>query len=149
MHIPERFRTHCFFCDRVLDIREKGNFQKVSGWTKSRSGGGANSIALAERTNVWSCAGCIDRLTKGTFGQALLFGDATPASEPLSGPAPTNAGYDGRMLVHVCNVCGGTAPYGVGVAMRNDELGLWYCKAHLPPPAEIPEYLLPVGNDAL
>ena len=131
MYIPERFQTNCNFCARILDVREKGNFQKVSGWTKSRSGGGANSISLAERANVWACSVCIDRKTKGTFGQAGFF-DVQPAPAPDLTPAPSNAGYDGKMLVHVCNVCGGTAPYGVGVAIRNDELGIWYCGRHLP-----------------
>lgn len=139
--IPSRFKANCHFCKRELNASENGVYQYVSGWSKNRSGGGTNQISLPKRELHWAHGVCIDRMTKGTFTQGGLFDAAPP---PPKEPAPSNAGFDGDLLVHVCNVCGGTAPYGIGVAMRNDELGLWYCGRHLPKPdISRPAYLEP------
>jgi hypothetical protein len=41
-------------------------------------------------------------------------------------------GYDAKgMLVHFCQ-CGADAGRGVGVSLRNNKLGTWYCDEHLP-----------------
>ena len=35
-------------------------FQRVTGFAKKRSGGGANAIALAEWSDEWLCKPCVD-----------------------------------------------------------------------------------------
>jgi len=129
--IPTRFKGTCHFCKRELNTAESGVFRYTHGWVMNRSGGGANSVSLPERSNHWAHGQCIKRLTDGTYKQGGLFDVPAP---PPKEPEPTNASEDeSGMLVHVCNICGGTAPYGVGVALRAGDLGLWYCRMHLPP----------------
>lgn len=36
-------------------------------------------------------------------------------------------GAGGRLLDHPCCVCGDRGILGVGVALRRDELGMWWC----------------------
>lgn len=38
-------------------------------------------------------------------------------------------------FLHHC-WCGKWGAYGVGVSLRRDRLGKWYCREHLPPPEE-------------
>jgi len=136
--IPTRFKGTCHFCARELDTREPGVHQYVHGWVKNRQGGGGHGVSLPEREQRWAHAWCIDRLSSGTFGQEALFGASTlkvtEAPGPERKPAPTNASLDEGRLQHVCNVCGGHAPFGIGVALKEGDLGLWYCRAHLPAP---------------
>ena len=115
--IPTRFLNRCEFCKLELDTREPGVHQYTRGWVKNRSGGGGHGVSLPERELRWAHGYCIERQTEGTFGQASIFGDA-PVGEPppVIEPQPTNASFDrAGMLVHVCNVCGGDAPFGIGV----------------------------------
>lgn len=35
---------------------------------------------------------------------------------------------------HFCDVCGDMAFFGVGVSLRQNRPGKWYCRAHLPDP---------------
>ena len=125
----------CEFCKRSIDPHEAGVHQYTTGWVKNREGGGGHGISLPTRLPRWACFGCMDRKLKGTYGQTSLL-DAPvnmPTETPdVSWPKPTNAGFEGEMLVHVCNVCGQHAPYGIGVAIRTGDLGLWYCAEHRP-----------------
>jgi hypothetical protein len=127
---PQRFIAACHFCGRDLDIRANGVHQFASGWVKNRSGGGGHGLSLPKRENHWSHGLCIERRVRGTFDQRGLFGEQQSAEPP-----PTNASYDvSGNLLHVCNVCGADAPFGIGVSLRRGELGLWYCDKHRPMP---------------
>lgn len=70
--IPERFQAKCVFCDEVLDVRADGTHQRISGWAKNRTGGGAHGVSLPERENKWAHSWCIDRATRGHLQQATL-----------------------------------------------------------------------------
>jgi len=128
----------CHFCAKQINVKLPGNYQFVSGWAKNRTGGGAHGISLPEKKPLFACGYCVERRSKGLAAQGVfeILSPPTPAVTPASAgaPAPTNAAYDDRdMLTHVCNVCGSTnAPYGIGVAVRKGELGLWYCAQHRP-----------------
>jgi len=133
MTIPERHRATCHFCKQELNVQESGVHQFVKGWAKNRTGGGAHGISLPEREWKWAHGQCVERQSSGTYNQRTFFEPSAPPQPEPYEPKPTNASVDelGR-LFHVCNVCGGEAPYGIGVALRKGDLGLWYCKAHLP-----------------
>lgn len=64
-NVPSRYWAQCHYCSSDLDIRRKGVFQRVTGWTELRAGGGANAIALPQRVPDWSCGACINLLRKG------------------------------------------------------------------------------------
>ena len=109
----------------------------------NRAGGGGHGISLPIRDLKWAHRYCINRQVKGSFGQTALFDDKRKPEEqpppPPADPGQTNAAFDERgMLVHVCNTCGADASFGVGVAIRKGDLGLWYCRAHRP---VYPEFL--------
>ena len=71
--VPERFLAKCAFGDHEVDTRADGVFQAIRGFTPNRSGGGAHSIALAQRENIFACPQCIERQSKGTAKQTDLF----------------------------------------------------------------------------
>jgi hypothetical protein len=71
--IPEKFRALCEFCQKELDIRDKGVFQHTSGWVMNRVGGGGHGVSLAARDNRWAHPLCVERMSKGTFGQRQMF----------------------------------------------------------------------------
>jgi hypothetical protein len=73
--IPERFRAKCEFCSQELDVRAEGSHQRISGWAKVRTGGGAHGVSLPERQNRWAHSWCIDRATRGTLTQQSLFAE--------------------------------------------------------------------------
>lgn len=73
---PARYTALCEFCQSALDVRDTGVYQRTSGWVMNRAGGGGHGVSLPERENRWAHGVCITRQTKGTFGQAALFGDA-------------------------------------------------------------------------
>lgn len=122
----------CEFCNDPVNPQEPGTHQFTLGWVKNRAGGGGHAVALPKREPRWAHNWCIKKAAAGTIGQGSLLDDPN-AKPPVIEPGPTNASFDENgMLLHVCNVCGGPAPYGIGVALHHGALGLWYCAAHLP-----------------
>jgi len=75
IQIPERYRARCEFCDKPLDVRDTGVFQRTSGWVMNRTGGGGHGVSLPEREPRWAHGMCVEKKTKGTLGQARMFGD--------------------------------------------------------------------------
>jgi ribosomal protein L24E len=120
----------CHFCGHQVKPSEYGVHQWTAGWVKLRVGGGGHGIALAERAAIWAHGACVERRAQGYVKEQTSLFDAIPP--PKREPGPTNAAFDGNMLIHVCNVCGADAPYGVGVAVKDGDLGLWFCKEHRP-----------------
>ena len=50
----------------------------------------------------------------------------------LSNP-PGFVGYDSEgRFIHYCQTCGAWADYGIGVNLRADKLGQWFCTTHRP-----------------
>jgi len=45
----------------------------------------------------------------------------------------------GASLPQPCAICGGQAPFGVGVRLLRGEIGKWYCRDHRPVKAAKPE----------
>jgi len=131
-NVPTRFRGTCEFCNKALNTSERGVHQFVKGWVMNRAGGGGHGVSLPEREQRFACGYCVQRRSEGSFGQTSMFETAKREQKP-SEPWPTNASLDdGGRLWHVCNVCGNRAPFGIGVALAEDNLGLWYCSAHVP-----------------
>jgi hypothetical protein len=131
-NIPTRFRGTCEFCGKAINTSESGVHQFVRGWVMNRMGGGGHGVSLPEREPRFACGYCIKLRTEGSFGQTSMFEATAPSGTVDPEPGPTNAGYDGHLLVHVCNVCGGPACFGIGVAVKEGDLGLWYCSVHQP-----------------
>jgi hypothetical protein len=131
-HIPARYRATCEFCQRELNTTESGVHQFTKGWVMNRAGGGGHGVSLPERELRFACGYCIKRRTDGSAGQTSMFASTTKEPRAAKEPDPTNASLDGGRLQHVCNVCGGRAPFGIGVSLLNDDLGLWYCSDHVP-----------------
>ena len=132
----------CHICGRALSAKDTGTCQYTRGWVKVRSGGGGNAVHLPDREPYFAHYECVKRRIAGwDRRQTTLWDDdqiARMSKPPDIEPLPTNAGFDGPMLLHVCNVCGGEAPYGIGVAIGTKGLlGQWYCHKHLPPPPEV------------
>jgi len=73
--IPDRFRATCEFCHDPLDVRDRGVYQRTSGWVMNRTGGGGHGISLPEREPRWAHGLCVERKSKGTFGQPTFLGD--------------------------------------------------------------------------
>ncbi len=71
--VPDRFKAKCEFCDYELDTRAAGVHQYTSGWVMNRSGGGGHGVSLASRENRWAHRQCVERATRGTFGQPSIF----------------------------------------------------------------------------
>ena len=71
--IPARFRASCEFCGHDLDVRANGVHQFVKGWVMNREGGGGHGVSLPERENRFAHRWCVERMTRGTFGQGGLF----------------------------------------------------------------------------
>jgi hypothetical protein len=72
--IPERFRANCEYCGKELDVRADGTHQRISGWAKNRSGGGAHGVSVPVRENKWAHGWCVDAATRGTLKQTSMFG---------------------------------------------------------------------------
>jgi hypothetical protein len=129
----------CHFCKNDVDPRETGVHQYTRGWVKIRSGGGGHGVSIPIREPFFAHGHCVERRIKG-WGQLSLL-DAHPEVENSPPPIEdngTNAGFEENgMLVHVCNVCGGRAPYGIGVSLRDGLTGLWYCGEHKPLEVEL------------
>jgi hypothetical protein len=73
--IPDRYRVACDTCGRALDVRDKGIYQRTTGWVMNRAGGGGHGVSVPERANRWACGVCVARMTAGTLGQRSLLGD--------------------------------------------------------------------------
>jgi hypothetical protein len=72
--IPLSRRRICAYCSVTIDSNAPGVFQHASGWIENRKRGGANTIALPIRSDMYACNECIDRLRHGiSTGQTTLF----------------------------------------------------------------------------
>jgi hypothetical protein len=71
--IPARYRVSCEFCGRDLDVRDKGVYQRTTGWVMNRAGGGGHGVSLPERANRWAHGLCVERVTLGTIAQVRMF----------------------------------------------------------------------------
>lgn len=64
----------CVFCDEPVEVQARSTHQKVTGWEKRRSQGGANQIILREPLFEYAHATCIDERRHGIHpDQANLF----------------------------------------------------------------------------
>lgn len=64
----------CEFCGLPVNPKSRLTLQKVAGWEKKRSQGGANQIILREPLPNYAHASCIDERKQGIHPeQALLF----------------------------------------------------------------------------
>jgi hypothetical protein len=73
MHIPERRKAKCEFCQNDLDIEAPNVHQHISGWAKNRDGGGAHGVSLAKRENRYAHGTCVDAEGRGLTGQQMMF----------------------------------------------------------------------------
>ena len=71
--IPTRYCAPCHFCGRDVDVRDKGVYQRTSGWVMNRAGGGGHGISLPERAHLWAHGICVERVTNGTIATGSLF----------------------------------------------------------------------------
>lgn len=72
--IPRSRRRLCSYCSCTIDSNGTGVFQLANGWLENRRKGGANTIALAIRKDIYACHECIDKLRNGIpAGQMALF----------------------------------------------------------------------------
>lgn len=55
----------CTFCGTEVDPYAHTTYQKESGWSHRREGGGTNALALAQKHDEWACWTCIDKLKAG------------------------------------------------------------------------------------
>lgn len=46
--------------------------------------------------------------------------------------ADAQRGREGEVVTHDCSVCGARAPFGYGVSLIKDKIGIWYCRHHRP-----------------
>jgi hypothetical protein len=64
----------CEFCGNPVNLKARNTLQKVTGWEKKRSQGGANQIILREPLPNFAHALCVDEYKQGIHpDQALLF----------------------------------------------------------------------------
>lgn len=56
-------KVPCSFCETPLDSGSKQTYQQVTGWTRKRTGGGTNQVALAEPVAAFACGPCISLRT--------------------------------------------------------------------------------------
>jgi hypothetical protein len=60
--IPLSRQRKCAYCSCVVDTNARGVFQLAHGWLENRKSGGANTIALPLRRDIYSCHDCVDKL---------------------------------------------------------------------------------------
>ena len=73
--IPLSRRRLCTYCLATIDSNGTGTFQLAHGWLENRKRGGANTIAVPIRDDIYACGECIDKLRHNISpGQARLFG---------------------------------------------------------------------------
>ena len=128
--IPQHQRAPCYYCKQELDSEALGTAQWTGGWVIKRRQGGGNAVALPQRQLIWACRYCVDRAIRGEIGQGGLFEAPAMPPPPPTPPPPTNAHFDqqGRFIHDTCAGCGAIgASFGVGVSLRKNKLGLWYC----------------------
>ena len=71
--IPDKYRATCEFCRHELDVRDRGIYQRTSGWVMNRAGGGGHGVSLPERETRWAHGLCVEKMIKGTFDQTRMF----------------------------------------------------------------------------
>lgn len=65
---------NCPFCNEVVDLKSSSVYQKVQGWEKRRTQGGANQITLREPLPELAHGLCIDERKLGIHpDQGYLF----------------------------------------------------------------------------
>lgn len=70
---PTRYRAKCDFCHEDLDVRDRGVYQRTSGWVMNREGGGGHGVSLPEREPRWAHGRCVEQRSKGSLNQPKLF----------------------------------------------------------------------------
>lgn len=64
----------CEFCGDPINPKARSTYQKVTGWEKKRSQGGANQIILREPQAAFAHASCVDERKLGIHqNQTALF----------------------------------------------------------------------------
>lgn len=64
----------CAFCGQPVVVKSKNTLQKVTGWEKRRSQGGANQIILREVLPEFAHVDCVEARKLGILpGQEALF----------------------------------------------------------------------------
>ena len=75
--IPPSRLVGCVYCAERLDSNAVGTYQRARGWVRVKRAGanqGVNALALSERSHVFACSACIDKLKHGiSIGQQSLF----------------------------------------------------------------------------
>ena len=51
----------CVVCGEPVDVRGTGFYREVTGWEKTRAGGGANQITIRRETGRLMHAGCAEQ----------------------------------------------------------------------------------------
>lgn len=74
MAIPDQYRVACDFCGKDLDVRDRGVYQRTSGWVMNRAGGGGHGVSLPERALRWAHGLCVERAVRGQTHQQDMFG---------------------------------------------------------------------------
>ena len=62
----------CIFCGQ--QVAANSDYRQVTGWERiSRPAGGTNAIRVPERSQVFACRWCVDKLASGiALGQQTL-----------------------------------------------------------------------------
>lgn len=55
----------CIYGGERIKLNSPYTYEKVSGWVKRRSDGGANAVALREPMGIYACEMCISKLKQG------------------------------------------------------------------------------------
>jgi len=63
---------NCPFCGQPIDPANPYNWQRVSGWTQKRKGGGTNAIALRKTEQEFAHPACVVLAKDGRSGQVSL-----------------------------------------------------------------------------
>jgi hypothetical protein len=65
--LKEPGKAYCHYCGDPVSHRT--DYQKVTGWVKSRAQGGTNALRGREEHDEWACRWCVDKLAKGVSPQ--------------------------------------------------------------------------------
>ena len=70
--VPASMVAVCCYCAAQIDTRDSRHYQRIKGWALNRNKG--NSVTLGQRSAIWACHECIDKLKHGVpTGQQSLF----------------------------------------------------------------------------
>lgn len=64
--------ARCVHCERDVNTRAPGAFERVTGWV---SGAGAKGFRTESHTGEWAHEACIENVKRGLIGQGSLLGD--------------------------------------------------------------------------